>query len=442
MNNKGMAGSHPVSRHRMLFVSMGFLVTAGMLISAYLLYLHISARLGMPGGGLCSVLGGGCSEAIRSSWSSLLGIPLAAWGLIFYIVLLTHVVVHRLAFGRERPPVTGFAVLLGLGAALAGLFLLVMMLSDAVVFCPLCFFIHLINIALLFVLYRLTGSTVGALLQRGKTSLAEFLGGEGKLDIGRRFAVTGVVLAFAIGVVFFEWVLIIEQDLDARALKIDEQHLMQALMQQPREHIPIHAGDPMLGDSSAAIKVVVFSDFHCPACAVLAIELMKLEALFGSDAVLIFKHLPLDTECNPMLDHNMHPGACDAARASEAARLQGKFWAFHDALFLAGSDREDPDFVGLAESIGCDVDRFRREMSSAETKNRISRSIALAQELEIAGTPTVFINGRRVGDSRPRAVHAMIERTLFDLRRFRAIVSAGDTTHAETPESQPTAQPQ
>jgi|GEM_PF-748738 len=405
--------------NRLLMTMLLLSIGVGAILSGYLFMMSITERLGMSSGGLCAMLGGGCEETLRSTLSSVFGVPLAAWGLVFYVVLSAHLITHRLSFGDERAPVTGIAFSLGFAAATVGILLLFVMMTGGTVFCPLCALIHVVNIILAFVLFRLTRSTLAEMLRRGWLTLKLFVAGTGKLTLASRLSITGFVLALVLGVALFEWAVIIEKDLDSRALHVDEHALLQSMQRQAVVNIPLYAEDPVLGDTSAALRVVVFSDFQCPACAILALEFMKLAPLFGSDVALIFKHFPLDKDCNPLLETDIHPHACSAARASEAARRQGKFWEFHDALYLGRMAEREMDFAQLAVSVGCDSLRFADDYSSPDVRAVLSRSIDLAARLQINGTPTVFINGRRVHDSRPRAVHVLIERMLFDLRRFR-----------------------
>ena len=86
--------------------------------------------------------------------------------------------------------------------------------------------------------------------------------------------------------------------------------------------VPVGAA-PVKGDPEAKITIVEFSDFECPYCG-RAVEVVKqVEARYGKDLRLAFKHNPLP----------MHPDAPYAARAAIAAGKQGKFWQMHDKLF-------------------------------------------------------------------------------------------------------------
>ena len=104
--------------------------------------------------------------------------------------------------------------------------------------------------------------------------------------------------------------------------------------------------------------------------------------------------------------------ACEAARAGEAARLQGKFWDFHDALFLQDLGTDPEVFSKLAASARLDMDRFAQDFSSEAVADRVSADIQMGIELEINSTPSVFLNNRRVPDVRAAALEALIEKLL------------------------------
>jgi protein-disulfide isomerase len=94
--------------------------------------------------------------------------------------------------------------------------------------------------------------------------------------------------------------------------------------------------------------------------------------------------------------------ALAAARAAEAAGLQGKFWEMHDLLYenqKAWHDAFDvrPIFEGYASRIGLDLTRFRKDQNDNEI---VERRLFLDQNrghaLGVKGTPTLFLNGREV----------------------------------------------
>jgi len=81
--------------------------------------------------------------------------------------------------------------------------------------------------------------------------------------------------------------------------------------------------DPVLGPASAKARLIVFSDALCPHCKRFWDMLKDVTGNYGDDVRITFKHFPLDATCNPNIKETKHPNACVAARAMEAARMQG-----------------------------------------------------------------------------------------------------------------------
>lgn len=100
-----------------------------------------------------------------------------------------------------------------------------------------------------------------------------------------------------------------------------------------------------------------------------------------------------------------------AALAALAAHKQGKFWQMHDALFAMSSITQ-PAIMNAAKEIGLDIETFTRDMNSQETKQYLRKDMMDARGADVSGTPTMFINGRRVSDRSIQAMQNMINQEL------------------------------
>lgn len=153
---------------------------------------------------------------------------------------------------------------------------------------------------------------------------------------------------------------------------------------------PVALGDaPVRGADHAPVTVVVFSDFQCPYCGQAHPLLARLLREHRDRLRLAFKHFPLAG----------HPRAMVAARAAEAARLQGRFWEMHDQLFEHQQALEDADLERYAGDVGLDLAKFRADLAAAEVQARIDADRAQGAALGIEGTPTLFVDGCRFGES-------------------------------------------
>jgi protein-disulfide isomerase len=163
------------------------------------------------------------------------------------------------------------------------------------------------------------------------------------------------------------------------------------------------------GGTQPSVTLEEFGDFQCPPCANLYGLLKQLEDEYGGRLRVIFRQFPL----------GFHEHALEAALASEAAGLQGRFWEMHDLLFQnAGLWSSAPDvrpiFDAYAEMIGLNVSRFEHDVSNKEVEARITSDKARGTSLGVRGTPTIFLNHRAVPNTSLQAdrLRAAIDATI------------------------------
>jgi protein-disulfide isomerase len=117
---------------------------------------------------------------------------------------------------------------------------------------------------------------------------------------------------------------------------------------------------------------------------------------------LVFKNFPL----------RMHPYAMKAAIAAMAAGKQGKFWEFHDRLFLEYNKLSDQKIRDIAKSLGLNMTDFETQMKSPKILGQIQKDIVDGRQAAVTGTPTVFINGRRVRNWSQNELQMLINKAL------------------------------
>jgi len=164
------------------------------------------------------------------------------------------------------------------------------------------------------------------------------------------------------------------------------------------------------GANGAVVTLEEFGDFQCPPCGLLYPDLKKIEHDYGTRLRVIFRESPLAS---------MHKNAFDAARAAEAADLQGKFWEMHDKLYETQAAWKDaaparPIFISYARALGLDVERFTRDMDGQIANSRILLDMKRYDSLGGKGTPTIFINNRELdaASMTPQGLHAAIDAAL------------------------------
>jgi protein-disulfide isomerase len=142
------------------------------------------------------------------------------------------------------------------------------------------------------------------------------------------------------------------------------------------------------GPPTAAVQIVEFSDFQCPYCSRAAEAVHKIKEKYGDKVRFTFRQFPLP----------MHSNAHAAAEAALAANAQGKFWEYHDHLF---KNQQQLDAAGLeaqAKEAGLNVAQFKKSITDHQFAANVDADMKLGEQVQVSGTPTMFINGARVAD--------------------------------------------
>jgi len=172
---------------------------------------------------------------------------------------------------------------------------------------------------------------------------------------------------------------------------------------------------PVKGPADALVTIVEASDFQCPFCKRVAPTLKQIEEAYRGKVRFVFKHNPLP----------FHADALPAALAAEEARAEGgdeKFWAMHDHLFESAS-LDGANLETAARAAGVDAARVKEAVASKRWESRIRRDQALVTGLGASGTPSFFINGRKVVGALPfEQFKAVID---DELAKAEALVKGG-----------------
>ncbi len=156
--------------------------------------------------------------------------------------------------------------------------------------------------------------------------------------------------------------------------------------------------EPSIGTPGASVVLVEFSDFECPYCQQEATMLRQnLVSAYPKQVRLYFKTFPLET---------IHPWAKAAAIASRCVYRQqaGAFWDFHDWIFghqgeITVQNLKDKTMEWAKGQKEIDALQLGQCMDTKATEAEVERNLEQGRALEITGTPTLFINGRRLSQT-------------------------------------------
>jgi protein-disulfide isomerase/uncharacterized membrane protein len=344
-------------------------------------------------GPLCGADGGlGCQSVASGPYSSMMGLPLASWGAIFYSALAllgfggvifwrdSGRVFLRWAFGLA---VLGFAF---------DLYLAYTMVFRIQAVCWLCVTTYVINFAIILMLVKgvwkepKPHAPLRAIFPGTKDAQG--------IDLYYRNAIKGLLIG---SILFTSVVGITGSQFISKTLTGDDRERLAKLKTHLAKQ-PIRAVNaknrPAMGSANGAVTVVEFSDFLCPYCAKASKYLKLAESSNHDTTRFIFRHYPLDNTCNRAVSSNIHPGACLLAEGSVCADEQNRFWEYHDVAFETKGKISQTVVMDIASNIGLELNAFKSCLNSGRGLKVVKEDINAAIRAGVKSTPTLFINGR------------------------------------------------
>jgi len=144
--------------------------------------------------------------------------------------------------------------------------------------------------------------------------------------------------------------------------------------------------DPRRGAADAAVTIVNFGDYQCETCRELEETLAALVADFPDDIAIVWKDMP---------NSSSHAEALPAAVAARCAGEQDMFWEYHDLLFANQASLGGELYTLIAENLELRERAFTKCLEDQSTAPLIQRTYEEGLALDLAVTPTIFVNGER-----------------------------------------------
>lgn len=327
-----------------------------------------------------------CDAVAQTSTSNFLGIPLAYWGMFLYSFILMLLNVEKLqnikglgllkVFKNPMSYISALGVIsfcISISLAITSIFYLNKI-------CILCFVTYFIDLTIS--LYS-TDFSNGGFKKSFEDSFKDFF-------IGVKNYTVPFIVVVVLASLFLSYTTVC---MPFASRKQSIKHYM--LMKKN----PYKVSGNVLGNSKGKIVVDVYTDFVCPVCYSYNIMLHKI-VKENKNVHIIHHNLPLDTECNPYLEQQMHSGACRMARYAIAAENQGKYWDMANAIF-ENKPKDDKEAVDLALTLNLNIEKFLNDINSKQTKQRLQSEIDSAIGAGVDGTPTLRIKDRSYHGAKP-----------------------------------------
>jgi len=143
----------------------------------------------------------------------------------------------------------------------------------------------------------------------------------------------------------------------------------------------------VLGSSSAPVTITEFTDLQCPFCSRFYSAIKDVLAAYPGKVKVVIKNFPLP----------FHPNARPAAKLAMAANEQGKFQGMMEALLQNGGDVSDDKIKEYAKSLGLNYDKLMADYKNQDARweKQIQDDMQLAGAVDVRGTPTFYLNGKK-----------------------------------------------
>jgi protein-disulfide isomerase len=200
-----------------------------------------------------------------------------------------------------------------------------------------------------------------------------------------------------------EIMLEVQNALESKMDKIQAERMAAAIKENSTELFRPTAS-PVVGNVKGDVPVIEFFDYNCGYCKK---ALSEVSQLMDKDKKVrvIMKEFPI-----------LAKGSEEASRVALAAKMQGKYWEFHRAMLENQGQANEASALRIAEKLGLDMTRLKKDMASAEVKKEIDDTRQLATKMGIQGTPH-FIVGDRIIAGAPENLTELLGKHVADVRK-------------------------
>lgn len=363
------------------FLLLSFLASIG--VFGYLSYHHYMVKLGMGGDSICSINEKiNCDIAAMSTYAEIFTIPIAVLGLSYSIIMLGIFLFAKLGWFEESDGYKTIVKGLTAVSAVFSLFLLIISIVQLKAFCPFCIAAYVLSFTILFLTWSLYSD-----------SKFDFAAIAGEKNILGTLVAVPVLAWFISGSVRDNFGL-------SQMEKIVPEKVYH-WQQSPVVNFDNGLG-LIKGSSEASAPILTeFADFKCPHCKVAAGTIKNFLAS-NKNVKMVFKPYPLDGACNPHIPSKGDGSRCELAGwAICGEKLFQKGWDIHYWIFdHQDAMMHDSDLSShleqMSKELGVDGAQLKTCATSAETYDIIKKSTDEGELAKITGTPSIFVNGKKL----------------------------------------------
>ncbi len=380
--------------------------------SLYLMFLHHKIHILHPKEqSFCTINASfNCDEVAASAYSAIAGIPVAALGMFAYLFLFLLLVTGLTLKSKHKESFLSLGWLISLTMLVFSLYMGVVSFVKIGTLCLMCILLYVC------ILIMVVAGFLALKKNFKETLLGAFQFVNGQVSAG--LFILGLILIISTGSTL--WVNNLISN-NYRAQLASKQTTKKVVKKSPQKKSSPKPNQPSLspqekliadfnrlsiesfatqnspskGPDNAPVTIVDVSDFQCGYCQRMADTLNDLKKAYPGKVRVIYKHYPLDQNCNDKITRKMHELACKSAIYSFCAFRQGKFWAFHDRIFANQSYLSQSFLDKLAANPQIDQNKFKTCLTG-EGPKMVKEETDEGNRMGISYTPTLFMNGRRI----------------------------------------------
>lgn len=377
-----------------------FFATAGLLISLYSAHSHYQNYTDPLYSSFCAISKSiNCDTVAQSPWSIMFGIPVAWWGVLFYLffllILLTE---NRYSLAAWRGWLLVMSISSAVTLGLAGI--AVWKIKSL---CLVCLTIYTVTFGLTYICWlgqRRCREAIAKGTEKGADNVtAEF----NMKDMLRNYSVAAgafcICLLLLYGLMPRYWLF------SAAETSADISRLPHGLTED---------GHPWIGAEEPQLTITQFADYQCFQCGKIYFLLRNFLTAHPDTLRLVHRHYPLDHEVNSVVvPAPFHEGSGDLAKVAILAAMRDKFWQTNDLLYAIirrnGDKIKTIPLKEIADKTGLDINELAAALTHPAVNAQLYRDIREGMQLKITGTPAFLIDGQVYQGQIPAEILKKIE---------------------------------
>ncbi len=341
-----------------------------------------------------------CDGIAKTKFSHFLGIPLALYGLLFYIFIFGVSVFPFKKFNlfKSFNYPTSFICVLSVVSLLLSIILAFISYAVIQKLCILCFATYFINL-FIFLTTRIDDKLINHINNFKKDTLSVLSD-----KVLGNFIIFGILCSIAVLTYTSHTNILIskpQKDFKTTVKLITE-----------TENI-----GNLLGAKNPALIIKDYSDFECPYCATLNEYFIRLVKDFDNVMILHYD-FPLSSGCNPYVKSDGHKYSCKAALYARAAKQQGKYWDMVSLLFKNQKNLSDENLLILAKSLNLDIIKLKSYVNNPKNLEKLKKEASKGVKMGINLTPTFYIGMKKYEGIMPyEELKKEVENSLRQIKR-------------------------